>query len=47
MIGIEAEAHIYNLDKNLNEHRIDIQGQKPTKLLRNATKTDAPTKEGD
>mmetsp|Transcript_19465 Transcript_19465/g.14145 ORF Transcript_19465/g.14145 Transcript_19465/m.14145 type:complete len:114 (+) Transcript_19465:2011-2352(+) len=31
-LGIEPDDHRYVLDQKLNQHRIEIQGQKPTKI---------------
>jgi hypothetical protein len=31
-LGIEPDDHRYTLDSKLNQHRIEIQGQKPTKI---------------
>lgn len=31
-LGIEPDEHRYLLDAKLNQHRIEIQGQKPTKI---------------
>ncbi len=31
-LGIEPDDHRYILDNKLNQHRIEIQGQKPTKI---------------
>ena len=30
--------HLYDLDKNINQYRIDVQGQKPNKFIRQQAK---------
>jgi hypothetical protein len=42
-LGIEPEDNQYALDNKLNQHRIEIQGQKPTTIKK---KTHQPNKMG-
>ena len=40
-LGLVPESlHNYHLDKNLDKYRIDIQGQRPNKFLKESTKND-------
>lgn len=43
-IGIEPDDDMYKLDAKLNQHRIEIQGQKPTKVKK---QTHQPEKVGN
>jgi len=42
-LELEPESHLYDLDKNINKKRIDIQGQKPNKILKQVTKVGGGT----
>ncbi len=40
-LGLVPEVlHNYHLDKNLDKFRIDVQGQRPNKFLKESTKND-------